>query len=286
MLKVIKQIRSAARLLDPREVMDRAERNLTVGLIAADPASYAAMEACLLPAEVDHRDRAGRMENVFREGDPGAPPLFDLVLVQPGLAGPEGAIAFDPADPDAAARAVFEMDDEYSLSLPLARQFPAFRHEVVERIVHSVSRENALFSLASALPNVVPGFLLLPWTAGEWASDTAFLTMNQVRMAFLVAAACGRPAGLAEQKTEVISIAAGALGWRAIARELAGKIPLGGGLIPKAAIAYAGTYVIGKGLAHFHNSGRRPTRAERRDLYRDGYRRGRSVAEGLRREIA
>ena len=41
-----------------------------------------------------------------------------------------------------------------------------------------------------------------------------------------------------------------AFGWRALARELVGHIPLGGGLIPKGAIAYAGTYVVGKGLEY------------------------------------
>jgi hypothetical protein len=169
--------------------------------------------------------------------------------------------------------------------LPLARQFPLFRRAVVEKIVHKISRENAMFSLATALPNAVPGFLL-PWGVSEFASDTAFLTMNQVRMAFLVATACGREPGLSEQKVEVASIAAGALGWRAIARELAGKIPLGGGLIPKAAIAYAGTYVIGKGLEHFNGADRKPGRAERKAMYRQAYRKGREVAEGLRREMA
>ena len=44
--------------------------------------------------------------------------------------------------------------------------------------------------------------------------------------------------GYGEQKTEVASITAGAFGWRAVARELAGKIPLGGGLVPKAAIEH------------------------------------------------
>ena len=89
---------------------------------------------------------------------------------------------------------------------------------------------------------MVPNFIELPWAIGEFASDTAFLTANQVRMAFQIAAACGKDVGLGKQKGAVLSIAAGAFGWRALARELVGKIPLGGGLIPKGAIAYAGTY--------------------------------------------
>jgi uncharacterized protein (DUF697 family) len=120
--------------------------------------------------------------------------------------------------------------------------------------VQAVARENALFAIATALPNVVPNFLELPWAVSEFASDTVFLTVNQIRMAFLIAAASGAEVGLGSQKGEILSIAAGALGWRAIARELAGKIPLGGGLIPKGAIAYAATFVIGKSLEYYHRN--------------------------------
>ena len=98
-------------------------------------------------------------------------------------------------------------------------------------------------------------------------------------MAFLIAGACGREVGLAEQKTEILSIAAGAFGWRAIARELAGKIPMGGGLIPKGAIAWAGTYVIGKGLEHFNHAGSMPGKAHRKALYDKAYSQGKAVVE-------
>jgi hypothetical protein len=284
MLRALKQVRAAAGLLNPAEVRRLAERPLTIGVAAPDAAGAAAVEDFLLSAAAGREQRLRLMERIFRVGDVGAPEQFDLLIAAPGSFAANGAFWFDPADPERTVQAILDTDEDYGLSLPLARQFPAFRPIVVERVVHSVARENALFALATALPNVVPGFLL-PWGVGEFASDTAFLTMNQVRMAFLVAAACGREIGLAEQKVEVLSIAAGALGWRAIARELAGKIPMGGGLIPKAAIAYAGTFVIGKGLEHFHGAGRRLSRQERRDLYSRAYERGRQVAEGLRSEI-
>ena len=111
-------------------------------------------------------------------------------------------------------------------------------------MVKKIAKENALFSLATALPDIVP-FISLPWAIGEFASDTAFLTANQIRMAFLLAAANDRDIGYHEQRGEIASIILGAFGWRALARELVGKIPWGGGLVPKAAIAYAGTRVAG-----------------------------------------
>ena len=167
------------------------------------------------------------------------------------------------------------------MALALARQFPAFRKPVVDGIVQSVSRENALFAIATALPNVVPNLVELPWAFGEFASDTAFLTANQVRMAFLIAAACGKDTGLSHQKAEMLSIVASAFGWRALARELAGKIPLGGGLIPKGAIAYAGTYAAGKSLEYLYNVNEPYAKEQRREVYRDALERGKQVAESL-----
>ena len=150
---------------------------------------------------------------------------------------------------------------------------------MVERTIHTIARENALFAVATALPDVVPSLIELPWAFGEFASDTAFLTGNQIRMAFLIAAACGRDAGFTNQKGAILSIAAGAFGWRALARELVGKIPLGGGLIPKGAIAYAGTFVVGKGLEHYYRGNAGYTRAQRRAVYREALERGRTVVE-------
>src|SRR6185369_15498442 len=141
----------------------------------------------------------------------------------------------------------------------------------------SIARENAFFALATALPDVVPSLMELPWAFGEFASDTAFLTGNQLRMAFQIAATYGREVGFAHQKAEVVSIVAGAFGWRAIARELVGKIPLGGGLIPKGAIAYAGTYVVGKSLEYLYEANKRYPRGLRRQDYRDALKRGKEV---------
>jgi len=107
------------------------------------------------------------------------------------------------------------------------------------------------------------------------------LTMNQVRMAFLIAAASDGDTGYREQKSELASIVAGAFGWRAIARELVGKIPLGGGLIPKGAIAYAGTYVVGLSLERYQRIGYGLTRVERKAAYDEALKHGRGIASVL-----
>ena len=167
------------------------------------------------------------------------------------------------------------------LSLPLARQFPPFRPPVARRLVHKVAKENALFSIVTALPDIVPSLLELPWAIGQFASDTAFLTMNQIRLAFLLAAASDREVGYREQRKEIASIIASAFGWRALARQLVGKIPLGGGLIPKAAIAYAGTYAVGSSIERLYRIGYGFTPEERREAYQEAFARGKSIAAGL-----
>ena len=151
----------------------------------------------------------------------------------------------------------------------------------MRRTIHNVSAENALFCLVSALPNVLPSFAELPWAVGEFASDTAVLTTNQIRMAFLLAAASDRAVGFSEQRSEIGSIVAGAWGWRALARELAGKVPFGGGLIPKAAIAYAGTYMVGLSLERVYRVGYGLSREERQQAYAAALAKGKQVATGL-----
>ncbi len=163
-------------------------------------------------------------------------------------------------------------------SLALARRFPAFRRPVIHRIVRDVSGENALFAMFTALPSAIPSLLSLGLAAGEFVSDTAVLTVNQVRMAFLIAAAHSAPVGYIEQKSQIASIILGAFGWRGMARELAGKIPFGEGLIPKAAIAYGGTYAVGLGLDRYHRMGRWLTSKERLSAYREGLESGKRFA--------
>jgi hypothetical protein len=104
-----------------------------------------------------------------------------------------------------------------------------------------------------------------------------------MRMAFQIAAACGKEVGLAQQKFELLGIAGGAFGWRALARELIGHIPLGGGLIPKGAIAFAGTYLTGKGLEQYHRFGNHHSDEEKKNLYQRGLERGRQIVRDMRK---
>jgi hypothetical protein len=171
------------------------------------------------------------------------------------------------------------------LGVPLAKSFLPFRRPFIERTIVKTCRENTLFSVTTALPDVIPSVIELPWAIAEFASDTAFLTMNQVRMAFLIAAASDREVGYMDQKSEIAMVIGSAFGWRALARQLVGKIPFGGGLLAKAAVAYAGTKVLGLSLDHYYSIGFTYTRDERDRLYADAFRQGRKVASRILRYL-
>jgi hypothetical protein len=279
MASLLTSIRAAASRLSPHEILETADRPLAVALVATSTGGYADMEEFLTGGDISPERRLELLKIVHRDADAGGPDKFDLVLYEQGLPCPVNAYTFFRDDP---VRTIDEiLRDRHDLGLPLARRFDPFRKPVVDRIVQAVSRENALFAIATALPNVVPSLIELPWAVGEFASDTAFLTINQVRMAFLIAAASDREVGYLEQKVQIATIVGGAFGWRTLARELVGKIPLGGGLIPKGAIAYAGTFVVGKGLKRFNRFGDHYSRSERREHFDNAFERGKAVVEML-----
>jgi len=277
--QLARQIRSAIRHLNPNQVRAAAERPISVGLVAVSSEVLAEMEDFLAPPSISRERRWELMRILHRAGEPGAPKQFDLEICEEGIARSAAGFTFYRRQPE---RTVLEILDAcQELGLPLARCFPPFRKPVVDRIIQTISRENAAFAVLTAVPDVVPSLVQFPWAVGEFASDTAFLTMNQVRMAFLIAAASDRQVGYREQRMEIASIVAGAFGWRALARELAGKIPFGAGLIPKAAIAYAGTYTVGQGLERFYRLGYRLTRRERRQIYEQALEHGRRFVDYL-----
>jgi hypothetical protein len=279
--RVLMQVRDALAHLNPKQVREEAARPFTIQLFAASPEGYRDMESWFAPSEFS----PARREDTAVVVRHGADFSSGTVIRVHDEALPHDAsdFVFRRADPDQVVCDILEQHPELRLSL--ARRVAPFRPHVARDIMMAVSKENALFSVATAIPSIVP-LLSVPWAAGEFASDTAFLTANQVRMAFMLAAASDRKVGYREQRAEIASLFAGAFGWRAIARELAGKIPMGGGLIPKAAIAFAGTYVVGASLERYYRVGYGYTPEERRAAYEQALERGKEIAAGLVRTVA
>jgi hypothetical protein len=282
---LVSNFKSALSNLNPNEIRELADRRVRILIDAAGEDSIRELGHYLCPSSMSQAKRQEALRWLARADDPKLSGRFQLVLYQRGMPAPEGweygrdAFPFDLQEPDRLAELLLERRSD--LSIPLSRLFPPLRHAYCQRTIHTISKENALFSLMTALPNVVPNVFELPWAVGEFASDTTVLTANQVRMAFLMAAASDRPVGYREQRSEIGSILAGAWGWRTVARQLISKVPFGGGLLPKAAIAYAGTYVVGRTLERIYRVGIGLTREEREREYEGALQTGREVAGKL-----
>jgi hypothetical protein len=276
-LNIIKDLRKVYASLNADEIRGQAAKELSVGLMAESDAAFEQMQEFLAPGWLP-RESAAMAERAMHVAN-GKASQYDFVLCEPGIAVPRNGYLFERGEEQSLARLIAEERPE--LELALARTFPSMRTAVAHRIINRISRENALFSLVTALPNVLPSVMELPWAIGEFATDTAFLTANQIRMALQLAAGYGRPVGYVEQKAELAAIVASAFGWRAIARELVSKIPLGGGLIPKAAVAFAGTWVVGMGLDKVNRTGAGLTREEKREAYAEAFARGKEAAADL-----
>jgi hypothetical protein len=269
-------IKQAISSLNSSSVREMAEKQILVGLHAASPESFARMENFLLQdLSVVRRRDSSRL--IVRSpgtlmGQSGA----DINIYDENVIAPAHGLLFLPDRPNIVVEKALA---QYPLlGMPLARSFKPFRDPFVAKVIAHTARENTMFSLATALPDVVPSLIELPWAVAEFASDTAFLTMNQVRMAFQLAGASDREVGYMEQKSEIAAVVGSAFGWRALARQIIGKVPFGGGLIGKSAIAYAGTKVLGLSLDKYYGLGYTYAREEREALYADAYRQGKKIA--------
>ncbi len=277
-MSILQQIRDAAGKLNPSEVRDEANRDVRLRLKASSEAGYDAMFRWLMPDTLTADRRRKVAGLIHLEGEPNPPKHFDLTLVEPGVpAGPDEFV-FRRGHEQELAKEILAARE--SVAVALARNFAPLREEYSRNLIRRISAENAMFSLATAIPNIAP-FMSLIWAPGEFASDTALLTLNQIRMIFLLGAANDRNVGYGEQKSEIASVITGAFGWRAVARELVGKIPVGGGLLPKAAIAYAGTWVVGSSIERLYRMGYGYTRRERSEAYSEAFNRGKEVAGSL-----
>jgi hypothetical protein len=274
-LEGLVNIRKAISTLNSKHVRELSERSLRVALVAASQESYHRMENFFLRDLRPARRRESAVQLEHLTGSVAAQ-SYDLAVYDETFVAPPKALVFHP---DRTGQFVEKTLSRYpDLGIPLAKSFLPFRRPYVHQTIAKTARENTLFSLATALPDVIPSVIELPWAIAEFASDTAFLTMNQVRMAFLIAAASDREPGYTHQKSEIATVIGSAFGWRALARQLVGKIPFGGGLIGKAAVAYAGTKVLGLSLDRLYEIGFTYSREERDHLYADAYRQGKRVA--------
>ncbi len=145
----------------------------------------------------------------------------------------------------------------YDLTVALGRKFPELRLAAVKEIVDDTAKANAQFALVSNAPAIVP-FIGGIVAAG---ADLIVLTKNQVMMVFKIAAVHERDLNnqMALMRELAPVVGTGFL-WRTIAREAASFLPLAAGTVPKVAIAFVGTMVMGRAADYYYRFGKKPTR--------------------------
>ena len=162
--------------------------------------------------------------------------------------------------------------------IALGAALPVFRPTVAAKLTLDCAVSCLKIAGASALADHVPvlGFLLGGIAS---AGDTVAITGLQINMLLNIAAAFGKKAEFA-RVIELLPVIGGGYGWRTLARELSGFIPVAGIAI-KAGIAYAGTLVVGQAAAYYYEHGK-PLAADKTSaLYYDALRRAKRLAGDL-----
>ena len=186
------------------------------------------------------------------------------------------AIMVDPQSVDAAevvTAAVLESLPA-DARLVAARRLPGLRPLFASRLTGEVSASNAAVAVASGVPSLVP-ILGIPLAA----ADTVILTKNQALMVYRLALACGVPPEFQKRMLEITPVIGGAVMWRQIAAALVGLVP-GYGIVPKTAVAYGGTYVVGLAAARWYETGLL-TEAERKRITAEAASRARDAARKM-----
>jgi uncharacterized protein (DUF697 family) len=139
------------------------------------------------------------------------------------------------------------------IEVAVGRRLPALRDTVAAKLTRDAAMAALKTAGASAVIDHVP---ILGVVLGAFASgaDMFAITGIQMNLMLNIGATYGRDPDLG-QMWELLPVVGGGFGWRALARELSGFIPVGGIFI-KAAIAYAGTVVVGEGVAFYYRNGR------------------------------
>jgi uncharacterized protein (DUF697 family) len=150
------------------------------------------------------------------------------------------------------------------VEIAVGRRLPVMRETVAAKLTRDAANNALKVALASAVVDHIPVFGLV---LGAFASagDMVAITGIQMMLLLHIEAAYGRDPDL-QHLWQLLPVVGGGFGWRMLARELSGFIPVAGIAI-KGAIAYAGTIVVGDGVSFFMEQGHHMTKGEAATLY-------------------
>jgi len=159
--------------------------------------------------------------------------------------------------------------------LSLARHFPLFRLAVARELIGDTSFASASYALGTGFAEIVP-VLDIPFNV----ADMIVLTKNQALMVYKLGLALGLPTRWQAHVAELGGVVGAGFVWRQIARQLVGLIPVWG-IVPKVAVAYAGTYAVGEAILYWYQTGHKISGRGMRELYADALARGRQMAQEI-----
>lgn len=159
--------------------------------------------------------------------------------------------------------------------IALARQYPLFRLAIARNLILDTALANATYSLGTGFAEIVPA-LNIPFNV----TDMVVLTKNQALMVYKLGLMLGLSTRWQEHMAELGSVIGAGFLWRQLARELIGLIP-GWGIVPKVAIAYAGTYAVGEAILRWYQTGHKASGKGMKEIYADALARGKQVAQDL-----
>lgn len=157
----------------------------------------------------------------------------------------------------------------------LGRQYPLLRTPIAQSLINETSFSNAAYSLSTGLAEIIPIFNI-PLNV----TDMIILTKAQAFLVYKLGLTLGLSTDWQDYVTEFGGVLGGGFLWRQLARSLIGLIPAWS-IVPKVAVAYAGTYVVGWVVLHWYQTGRHVSREQMNELYSQAFDRGKQVARNL-----
>lgn len=139
------------------------------------------------------------------------------------------------------------------VEIAVGRRLPPLREAVAGKLTRDAAGSALKVALASAVVDHIPVIGLVLGAVAS-AGDMVAISGIQIVLMLHIEAAYGRDPDL-QRIWRLLPIVGGGFGWRMLARELSGFIPVAGIAI-KGAIAYAGTIVVGESVTFFLEHGR------------------------------
>lgn len=171
------------------------------------------------------------------------------------------------------AAACIELAPQHVMAL--GRDFPLLRHAAANCLISDACLSNSAYSLTTGLAQIIPVFDV-PLTV----TDMIVLTKTQAFLAYKLGLTLGFSTDWQDYLKEFGGVLGGGFIFRQLARSLVGLIPVWG-ILPKVAVSYAGTYVVGHAILQWYLTGRHLSASQMRELYRRAFIRGKTAVRPL-----